>query len=223
MGLIIPWSHVRIVPGPSDVRLDQRPTSGLVSVVDEPPARGSVDHRQRRSSARRQLRERSQRINRATKGDSDCKSGGSVLIETVLWKHRIAVLFAVLNAVSAIAISTAGAASADGRTLVGSFCTLLPPATAVTSHICMTITFDGVTVGTPTRTDPTQPDLALRPGTYWITVSDNSNFHNFSLRGCPGSTSLCTSDNPASGGTDQGLTPICNDPLTAAGTCGVTP
>jgi hypothetical protein len=60
--------------------------------------------------------------------------------------------------------------------------------------------------------------MTLRPGTYWITVTDNSNFHNFSWRSCPGSTDLCTAANPASGGTDEDVTPICNDPL-VAGKC----
>ena len=126
-------------------------------------------------------------------------------------RSRAAALLAALAAVGTVAVYSAATAAADGRTLEGNFCG--------TSHTCMTITFDGATDGTPTRTDPAQPDLTLQPGTYWITVTDNSNFHNFSFRSCPGSASLCTSDNPASGGTDQDITPICNDPLTAAGSC----
>ena len=133
------------------------------------------------------------------------------MTETVFLKHRIAVPFAAVAAASVIAVSTAAAASTDGRTLEGNFCS--------SSHTCMTITFDGATASIPTRTDPTQPDLTLRPGSYWITVTDDSNFHKFSLRSCRGSTSLCTSDNPASGATDQDITPICNDPLTRRGPC----
>jgi hypothetical protein len=126
-------------------------------------------------------------------------------------RGRVAVLLAALATVGTVVAYAAATAAADGRTLEANFCG--------TSHACMTITFDGATVGTPTRTDATQPDLTLRPGTYWITVTDNSNFHNFSLRSCPGSTALCTSDNPASGGVDEDITPICNDPLTPAGSC----
>jgi hypothetical protein len=124
-------------------------------------------------------------------------------------KMRVAVLLAVLVSVSAVVALSATSAWADGRTLLGNFCTA--------NHTCMTVSFDGTTVGTPTRTDATQPDLTLRPGTYWITVTDDSNFHNYSLRSCPGSTELCTAENPAAGGTDQDLTPICND--AATGTC----
>ncbi len=126
-------------------------------------------------------------------------------------KGRIAFVVAMLVFGCTVVAYTAATASADGRTLEGSFCGI--------SHTCMAMTFEGAIVGTPTRTDPTQPDLTLRPGTYWLTVTDDSNFHNFSLRSCPGSTSLCTADNPASGGTDHDVTPICNDPLTTAGSC----
>jgi hypothetical protein len=51
----------------------------------------------------------------------------------------------------------------------------------------MSVTWDGVTYGTPNRV----ASLSLRPGTYWITVNDDSTSHNFSLRSCPDSSSPC--------------------------------
>jgi hypothetical protein len=121
-------------------------------------------------------------------------------------------LFAMLAVIGAAVAAITGTASADGRTLEGSFCTA--------NHFCMSLSFGDTNFSSNTRpANATGPDMTLRPGTYWITVTDNSNFHNFSWRSCPGSSDSCTSSNPASGGTDQDLTPVCNDPLTAAGTC----
>ena len=100
--------------------------------------------------------------------------------------------FAAIGAVAAYLTMTA---FATGRGLDGAFCTLpVPPATNATSHICMSLTWDGVTYGTP------NPDasLALRPGTYWITVNDNSAGHNFTLRSCPDSTSACVAGTESS-------------------------
>ncbi len=123
-------------------------------------------------------------------------------------RGSLAVLLAALVVLGTVAAYTAATASADGRTLQGNFCTLsVPPATPASSHFCMSITWDGATVGTATRTDPTQPDLALRPGTYWLTVTDDNNGHNFVLRSCPDSTSLCDG---ASGGAEQEITPLNN-------------
>ena len=124
-------------------------------------------------------------------------------------------LLSVLAVVGTIAACLVGTSSADvGRTLTGSFCTV--------NHTCMTMTLDdGSSVtGSAVRADPNQPDVTLRPGTYWITVTDDSDFHNFSWRSCQGSTDVCTADNPASGGEDEDLTPICNEPLNpATGKC----
>lgn len=103
-------------------------------------------------------------------------------------RGRVAVLLAALTAVGAIAAYAfmAGAASAHGRTLGGDFCTFNG------SMFCMTLTWDGVAYGTPNRAD-----LALRPGTYWLTVNDTSAMHDFALRSCPGSTLPCNATNPA--------------------------
>jgi hypothetical protein len=100
-------------------------------------------------------------------------------------RGSIAVLFAALVVLGTTAAYTAATASADGRTLTGDFCTL------GTNMFCMTITSDGVKYGTPNR-DP----LALRPGTYWLTVNDNNTGHDFALRSCQGSTLTCDTLNP---------------------------
>ena len=44
-------------------------------------------------------------------------------------------------------------------------------------------------------------------GTYWITVDDPLDSHNFELRSCPGATAPC---GPGQGA-EQELTPVCND------------
>ncbi|MGH2936008.1 MAG: hypothetical protein ACRDL2_16050 [Gaiellaceae bacterium] len=51
--------------------------------------------------------------------------------------------------------------------------------------------------------------LTIRPGTYWVTVNDPLDSHNFELRSCPGSTAPC---GPGQG-VEQQLTPVCNDDL----------
>jgi hypothetical protein len=117
-------------------------------------------------------------------------------------------LLSALAVTGIIAAFIVGTGSADvGRTLTGVFCT--------DNHTCMALTLDdgSVFTGKVPRADPAQPDVTLRPGTYWITVTDNSDFHNFSWRSCPGSTDVCTAANPASGGEDEDITPICNEPL----------
>jgi plastocyanin len=87
-------------------------------------------------------------------------------------------LVAVLVTVGPIATG-----SAEGRQLVGQFCShvgALPKATA-----CISLSYDGQTAegytNSPDRT------IALRPGTYWITVNDTSAMHNFSLESPDGS------------------------------------
>jgi hypothetical protein len=87
-------------------------------------------------------------------------------------------LVAVLVTVGPIATG-----SAEGRQLDGQFCRhvgALPMAGA-----CISLSYDGQTAqgytGSPDRT------IALRPGTYWLTVNDNSAVHNFSLASPDGS------------------------------------
>jgi hypothetical protein len=117
------------------------------------------------------------------------------MTRTELLTGRIAVLvaaFAVTGAIAAYAVMTA---SADGQSLEGAFCST--PA----NHFCMSLTWNGVAYGSNNRAD-----LTLRPGTYWITVNDDSPFHNFALRSCPDSTSACNA------GPDQDLTTIPDAP-----------
>jgi hypothetical protein len=137
----------------------------------------------------------------------------------------------VLTLMAAIAVLalTAGPVAAQedhGRTIHGSFC-------LTGGHpFCISASLDGqtpvegygvdgnggvchtppVTVGPP----PGGPAycvpsgtglLTLRPGTYWITVDDPLNSHNFELRSCPGSTTSC---GPGKG-SELELTPVCND------------
>jgi plastocyanin len=81
-----------------------------------------------------------------------------------------------------VAVGPIAAGSAEGRQLAGEFCTnpqALPKAGA-----CISLSSDGQTAqgytGSPNR------QLTLRPGTYWLTVNDNSAMHNFSLQGPDG-------------------------------------
>lgn len=136
----------------------------------------------------------------------------------------IGLALAVLVAAGAVAALTPAPATAQGRTIVGSFC--------LNDHLfCLSAGLEGQTpvegygvsstAGTckapPATTDPPAGPqycvpsgtglLTLRPGTYWITVDDMMNSHNFELRSCPGSTTACEPGQ----GAEQELTPICND------------
>lgn len=78
------------------------------------------------------------------------------------------------------ALVPAGTAAADvavARQLVGEFCT--NPQALPKPGACLSLTFDAQTVegytNSPNRT------LDLRPGTYWLSVNDDSTAHNFSL------------------------------------------
>ena len=88
-----------------------------------------------------------------------------------------------------VAVGAIGAysvtASADGRALEGAFCTTNAGVPA--RFFCMALTWNGVEYGTRNR----EP-LALRPGTYWLTVNDPAAGHNFALRSCPDSDQACT-------------------------------
>ena len=106
------------------------------------------------------------------------------------------VLLAALMAVGAIATYLIGNASADGRTLDASFC----------SGFCIGVASqNGQATGT--MGSDQNKVLTLRPGTYWLTVTDGNNFHNFALRSCAGMAILC---DPKSGGDAELLTQINN-------------
>ena len=127
---------------------------------------------------------------------------------------RKAALLAALATMGAIAAYAVAAASAQGRTLVGEF-GFDTSAASGTSYYqqCGPPANAGFTI---VLTEDGQPVTSLRPGTYWLTVTDNCKNHNFELRSCPGSDSPC---DPSSGGVEQEITPL-NDPNTANGATG---
>lgn len=94
---------------------------------------------------------------------------------------------AALLAASAVACVIGGysvtAASANGRTLDGVFCSHAVSGSPFPPGLCIQLRFGGETVqgyyGSPGR-------ISLRPGDYWLTVTDTSNAHNFSLTGPDG-------------------------------------
>lgn len=93
------------------------------------------------------------------------------MMNAISAKNRLRAL-AVAGAIAVlVAASFAREASSDGRTLVGSFC----------GGLCMSLAFDEATTTSTNRTD-----FELRPGTYWLTVTDANAFHNFSLRSADG-------------------------------------
>lgn len=120
------------------------------------------------------------------------------MISSVFRTHRTAVLAVALviasavgavGAVAAMAASTDRTALADGRTIDGTFC----------AGLCISVTTsDGQMAQSP-------EGLSLRPGTYWLTVTDTSSRHDFVLRSCPGSTSPC---DQSSNGDELPLTTI---------------
>jgi hypothetical protein len=146
------------------------------------------------------------------------------MIKAIFRKRRIAVLLTMLGAVGAAAALMTTTASAQGRAIEGNFC--------LSDHLfCISAGLDGQTpvegygvdgnggVCAKPPGDPSVPSgpqycvpsgtglLTIRPGTYWITVDDPLNSHNFELRSCPGSTEPC---GPGQGSELQ-LTPVCND------------
>ena len=112
-------------------------------------------------------------------------------------KGGAAVVFAAIAVVGSLAAYMVASASADGRTLDATFC----------SGLCIQVASDDQTVQGVMGGDAASHVLTLRPGTYWLTVTDNSNFHNFNLRSCPGAAVLCDVN---SGGQVLPLTPLGN-------------
>lgn len=100
--------------------------------------------------------------------------------KTIPVKHRGLALLAALAVVGAFAACAVGTSSAAGRELDGSFCTHAVSGSPFPPGLCIELSFDGQT----TQGYYNSPGLlALRPGTYWLTVTDTSPFHNFSLTG----------------------------------------
>ena len=88
-----------------------------------------------------------------------------------------------LAAVAAVFVTAAiivGQASADGRQLDGTFCSHAVSGSPFPPGLCIQLASADQTVqgffASPGH-------ISLRPGNYWLTVVDNSNFHNFSLTG----------------------------------------
>ena len=102
------------------------------------------------------------------------------------WKNmkRIAgmLLLAALGVV-AVAVGPIATGSAEGRQLVGQFCTnanAMPKPGA-----CIQLSSDEQSA--QGYTDSPNRTLTLTPGIYWLTVTDNSTAHNFSLESPDGS------------------------------------
>jgi predicted membrane-bound mannosyltransferase len=89
---------------------------------------------------------------------------------------RLPLIAALLTAL--FAVGPVAAVSAEGRQLVGQFCT--NPHAQPKPGACMFLSYGSETaVG---YTDAPNRVLTLRPGTYWLSVNDTSTAHNFSLR-----------------------------------------
>jgi plastocyanin len=97
-------------------------------------------------------------------------------------KRWMTSLVGLAIAVAATAVIV-GTASADGRQLTGTFCTnaqAMPKPGA-----CISLAEGGQTAQGYTGSQ--ERVLTLRPGTYWLSVNDNSTAHNFSLESPDGS------------------------------------
>jgi hypothetical protein len=88
---------------------------------------------------------------------------------------RLPLIAALLAAL--FAVGPAAAVSAEGRHLVGEFCT--NPQALPKPGACISLSYGGETA--MGYTDAPNRVLTLEPGTYWLTVNDNSTAHNFSL------------------------------------------
>lgn len=98
-------------------------------------------------------------------------------------KRHGLVLLAALAAIGVTAAIMVGTASADGRTLDGSFCSHFVSGSPFPPGLCIQLSSGNQTVQ-GYFDSPGQ--ISLRPGNYWLTVVDTSNFHNFTLTGPDG-------------------------------------
>jgi hypothetical protein len=97
-------------------------------------------------------------------------------------KRLLSVLFVTVAAVGVSVAFLASSSSAQNNTINGAFC--MPTMVM----FCMQATFDGQTAEGYTNHEAA---LSLSPGTYSLTVNDDSAAHDFAFRSCPGSTSPC--------------------------------
>lgn len=102
-------------------------------------------------------------------------------------------LLAALGVV-AVTVGPIATGSAEGRQLVGQFCT--NPNAMPKPGACIQLASDGQTA--QGYTDSPNRVLNLQPGIYWLTVTDTSTAHNFSLESPDGS--------------DQDLTGVADTP-----------
>ncbi len=137
----------------------------------------------------------------ATLGSLPEQGRESTMLTTILPKRRLAGLLGALVVVGTFAVFAVPTASAQGRTLVGEFgfSSIAPLNCKDTQHFSINLTEDGQLVS------------SLRPGTYWLTVTDGCSNHNFELRSCPDSMSACDQN---SGGTEQQITGVAEMPGT---------
>jgi hypothetical protein len=131
-------------------------------------------------------------------------------------RASLTALLATLAVVGTIVGYTAATASADGRTLDASFCGNGLP------HLCFVV--NGTAYDAATHVAG-QPDLTLRPGTYWITLTDDNNFHNFAVRTCAGNdvTALCDDSAANADAPVLVLSPLNNANVTADMNCSGAP
>jgi hypothetical protein len=93
-------------------------------------------------------------------------------------KRRGLALLAAFSAVAAVAAYSVAGAWAAGREPDGSFC--MRAGGGFPAGLCMQVTLDGQTVQ-GYGASPGQ--ASVRPGNYWLTVTDNNPNHNFVLTG----------------------------------------
>jgi hypothetical protein len=120
-------------------------------------------------------------------------------------RGSVAGLVAAVVVVGTIVAYAAATGSADGRTLNANFCASPLP------HLCLQV--NGTAYDAATHVAG-QPDMTLEPGTYWVTVTDDSNFHNFAFRSCPGNdpTALCDNSAANAAAPVQVFSPLNNAP-----------
>lgn len=92
-------------------------------------------------------------------------------------KPKYAAVIAAAVVSTTLTAGPAAAESAMGRQLVGQFCS--NPNAMPAPGACIALSFDGQTA--QGYTDSPSRVLAIRPGVYWLTVTDLSAVHNFSL------------------------------------------
>jgi Pentapeptide repeats (8 copies) len=104
---------------------------------------------------------------------------------TRTWFRRtVQISVATLAVVGVIVAFMTSASAAPGNEIDGSFCMQMTGM----NMFCMQATSGGQTAEGYTNHEAA---LSLSPGTYLLTVNDDSTAHDFALRSCPGSTMPC--------------------------------